>query len=327
MKFNDFIGNRKVKDLLSTMLEAKRFPHALVIDGEYGTGKKTLARLIAQALVCREDESPCGHCSQCRKATGNIHPDIFEYIPSGKANSFHVDTIRQIIDDAYLKPNESEYKIYILANAECMNASAQNALLKILEEPPEYVIFILTTQAKSSLLSTVLSRSVVITLEGVNADDGAKYICTADESTDYATAKKAVETFNGNIGKAMESLADSKTAEIITVCSDMCKALVSESEYSLLTKCAAFQKDRDGIVFACELLKNIFRDALLAGDDDNFTSGQQDMARLLRTRLSRTKLTALITACDELKKEALMNENNALLITKMCYRLRLAAGK
>lgn len=327
MKLTNFIGNEKVIDRLSKLLESGRFPHALIIEGEEGIGKKTLARDLACALVCRGEDKPCGECSQCKKAMSGIHPDISEYIPSGTANSFHVDTVRNIINDAYVQPNEADYKVYILANAHCMNPNAQNALLKILEEPPKYVVFILTTESKSALLSTVLSRSVCVSLEGVDIGRVANYITSHCEGVDYNTAKKTAETFNGNIGKAISSLQDSKTSELVDVCNKICKALASSNEYEMLTLCSAFQKDRQGVVFACDLLKNIFRDALLAGDVSEHISGQEESAALLKSSLSRQSLVKLMSTCDELKSMALSNANNALLITKFCYSLNRAIGR
>lgn len=326
MKFNDFIGNERVLEQLGALLDSGRFPHAIVIEGEQGIGKKTLARLLACALVCREENKPCMCCAQCRKAVKKIHPDIFEHIPAGTANSFHVDKVREIINDVYMQPNEADFKVYILADANCMSASAQNALLKVLEEPPSYAVFILTTQSKSALLSTVLSRSVVVALEGVSSDEGARYICTTAD-TDFDTARKTLETFNGNIGKALQSLQDTRTREIVDACNNMCRALVDDSEYALLTQCAVFQKDRQAIVFASELLKNIFRDALLAGNGCEYISGQQASAQLLKAKLDRQKLLRLISACDVLAEMALMNVNNSLLITKICYTLRQAVDR
>lgn len=327
MKFKAFIGNERVTNQLGALLDSGHFPHAIIIEGEQGLGKKTLAREIAAALVCRGEEKPCYECTQCKKAVGKIHPDIFEYIPSGTANSFHVDTVRDIINDAYLQPNESDYKVYILANAECMNASAQNALLKILEEPPEYVVFIMTVSSKSALLSTVLSRSVTVSLEGVNISDGARFIAKNNADIDFGQAEKTLETFNGNIGKAVDSLKDTKTAELVGVCNDICKALAGGDEYSILTACSVFQKDRQSIVFACDLLKNIFRDALIAGDECEYISGQVESAKLLKSRLSRQSLVKLSEACTDLKKTALMNVNNSLIITKICYSLKNAVGR
>lgn len=327
MKLTNFIGNEKVIDRLSKLMESGRFPHALIIEGEEGIGKKTLAKDIACALVCRGNDKPCGECSQCKKAIGAIHPDISEYIPAGTANSFHVDTVRNIINDAYVQPNEADYKIYILANAHCMNQNAQNALLKILEEPPKYVVFILTTNSKSALLSTVLSRSVCVSLEGVDIERAANYITSHCENVDYNTAKKTVETFNGNIGKAIDSLQDSKTSELVDVCNKICKPLATSNEYEMMTLCSVFQKDRQGVVFACDLLKSIFRDALFAGESSEHISGQEESAALLKSSLSRQSLIKLINTCDELKSTALSNANNALLITKFCYSLNRAIGR
>lgn len=327
MKLTNFIGNEKVIDRLSKLMESGRFPHALIIEGEEGIGKKTLAKDIACALVCRGNDKPCGECAQCKKAIGAIHPDISEYIPAGTANSFHVDTVRNIINDAYVQPNEADYKIYILASAHCMNQNAQNALLKILEEPPKYVVFILTTNSKSALLSTVLSRSVCVSLEGVDIERAANYITSYCENVDYNTAKKTVETFNGNIGKAIDSLQDSKTSELVDVCNKICKALATSNEYEMMTLCSVFQKDRQGVVFACDLLKSIFRDALFAGESSEHISGQEESAALLKSSLSRQSLIKLINTCDELKSTALSNANNALLITKFCYSLNRAIGR
>lgn len=327
MKLTNFIGNEKVIDRLSKLMESGRFPHALIIEGEEGIGKKTLAKDIACALVCRGNDKPCGECSQCKKAIGAIHPDISEYIPAGTANSFHVDTVRNIINDAYVQPNEADYKIYILANAHCMNQNAQNALLKILEEPPKYVVFILTTNSKSALLSTVLSRSVCVSLEGVDIERAANYITSHCENVDYNTAKKTVETFNGNIGKAIDSLQDSKTSELVDVCNKICKALTTSNEYEMMTLCSVFQKDRQGVVFACDLLKSIFRDDLFAGESSEHISGQEESVALLKSSLSRQSLIKLINTCDELKSTALSNANNALLITKFCYSLNRAIGR
>lgn len=327
MKLTNFIGNEKVIDRLSKLMESGRFPHALIIEGEEGIGKKTLAKDIACALVCRGNDKPCGECSQCKKAIAAIHPDISEYIPAGTANSFHVDTVRNIINDAYVQPNEADYKIYILANAHCMNQNAQNALLKILEEPPKYVVFILTTNSKSALLSTVLSRSVCVSLEGVDIERAANYITSHCENVDYNTAKKTVETFNGNIGKAIDSLQDSKTSELVDVCNKICKALAASNEYEMMTLCSVFQKDRKGVVFACDLLKSIFRDALFAGESSEHISGQEESAALLKSSLSRQSLIKLINTCDELKSTASSNANNALLITKFCYSLNRAIGR
>lgn len=326
MKPLNFVSNERVIEQLGVFIDSKHFPHALIIEGEQGLGKRTLARQLAMALVCRNEDVPCGVCSQCKKARDGVHPDIYEYSATGGANSFHVDTVRKVINDAYMKPNEAEHKVYILGNADCMNASAQNALLKILEEPPSYAVFILTAKSKSMMLQTVLSRAVVVSLEGVDIDKGAKYICDSNNDIDFSSAKKALETFNGNIGKTLDSFNDSKAKELTDVCCGICKALVNGSEYDVMCRVSAFQKDRTGILFACDFMKNIFRDALVF-DSKSVISGQEEIAALLHKRLTDKKLIDLISVCDKLKSMTLMNSNNNILITKFCYCLMQAVGK
>lgn len=323
----DFIGNKRVIEQLGCLIDSKRFPHALIIEGEHGLGKKTLARRLAGAFVCRGDNKPCGECKQCRKAKQGIHPDIIENIAEGGSNSFHVDVIRNIVNDAFMSPNEAEYKVYILGNAECMSVSAQNALLKILEEPPKYVVFIITVSSKSMLLETVLSRSVVVSLEGVDIKSGAEYISAHSENVDTAAAARQLETFNGNIGKALSALQNGKVSEITEICVNICGALVSDSEYSLLTDCSVFQNDRQSIVLAMDFLKNIFRDALIYKPSAELISGQTETVTMLKNKITRQKLIDLIAICDKLKEMALKNSNNSLLITKICYSLRQAIGR
>ena len=166
MEFKHFLGNEKIKAQLSALVDGGRLPHAVVLEGESGLGKRTLAGELAAALVCRGEHRPCDSCPQCHKARAGVHPDILVYAPEGGARSFHKKTVDQIVGDVYMTPNEADYKIYILVNAHLMSVQAQNAILKVLEEPPAYVRFILTVENKSALLPTVLSRSVVFRLEG-----------------------------------------------------------------------------------------------------------------------------------------------------------------
>lgn len=326
MNFINFIGNEKVKEQLSFLEASNRLPHAIVIEGDEGLGKKTLARDIALNLLCKsDDEKPCMQCPQCSKVSKGIHPDVYEYCEESR--TFKVEKVRDIRDDVFVSPNEANYKIYVLGNCQFMNDSAQNAILKVLEEPPEYAVFILTTTTKSALLETVLSRSVVISVEGVDAKLGADYICSNDDSVDYNDALSAMTVWNGNIGKAMQSLSDGKLSKISTISNDICKSLVSENEYDLLTACAVFERDRDMLINVLSHIKTIFRDALLYSNKSDVLSGNAEMAKLLASRFNKQKILKLIEACDNIRVLAMKNGNNAILITKICYELRRAQNR
>ena len=325
MRFVNFVGNEKIKEQLAYLIEADRLPHAIIIEGETGLGKRTLAREIALNLFCRGEDKPCMVCPQCKKLLKGVHPDLFEYTAADKPSAFHVKRVREIRDDAFVKPNEADYKIYILGNAQSMNASSQNAILKILEEPPEYAVFILTVTNKSAMLPTVLSRSVVLSLSGVESAKGANYISQVNEEISYDAAYKALEIQGGNIGKAIESLSDGRLAQISEAANELARAVIAEHEYELLKTLSVFVKKNADLSSALAVLKTVFRDALLTQVKP--LSAQGETAALLSERLSREKLFRLIAACDKLKEMADRNANNSILITKVCAELRRAAGR
>ena len=326
MRFTDFIGNEKIKEQLITLAEGGRLPHAIVLEGEEGIGKRTLARELVLNLFCKgEGERPCRSCPQCRKVLKGIHPDVYEYTAPNRPAAFHVETVREVREDAFMKPNEADYKVYLLGNAQSMTVSSQNALLKVLEEPPAYAVFILTVTNKSRLLETVLSRSVAMSLEGVEPTAAAERICALDSSADYSEALRAAELCNGNIGKALETLGDGRLSAIGGLADRMARALIQDHEYDLLICCAAFNKDRETMLAVLSQLKAIFRDALVGTADS--VSGQRDTAALLASRVSRDKLLQLIDVCDRLRSMAERNGNNAILLTKICADLRSAIGR
>ena len=247
-----------------------------------------------------------------------MHPDILAYAPEGGARSFHKKTVDQIVGDVYMTPNEADYKIYILVNAHLMSVQAQNAILKVLEEPPAYVRFILTVENKSALLPTVLSRSVEI---------GADYILQRQPEADPDRVRQALQLWNGNIGKAMESLEDGEAAKYSALSAELCRALVAENEYALICACAPLQKDRQAVLNICGVLRDLFRDALVLDSGADLLSGGDEIPRLLGSKCTRKQLLQLVSVAEDTYQRALQNANNALLITKFCADLRQAIGR
>lgn len=324
MNFKKFLGNEKVKEQISFLMNSKRLPHAIIIEGESGIGKTTFAREIAAALVCRASGTrPCYSCPQCNKAEKGYHPDIFEYRPGGGAKSFHVDIVRNVISDIYISPNEAEYKVYILCNAHFMNESAQNALLKVLEEPPQYAVFILTVENRSAMLETVLSRSVVLSVGGVDVNSGAEYISNTYEDIEFNSALEAMIAFKGNIGRAYESIAGGEMQKLIGFVNDICNALISDNEYELI-KCTGRLNGRQEICTVLGLLKTVFRDAVIGAKTGELLSGREQAVKVLSRKLTDAKLIRLYNTADKLISMANKNANSALLQTKICYSLRSA---
>lgn len=200
--FTEIIGHGQIIEHLQNAIKQNKVSHAYIFDGEKGAGKKTLAEVFAKALQCLEKkENPCGICKSCLQADSKNHPDII-YVTHEKA-SLGVDDIReQITKDMEIKPYSSCYKIYIVDDADKMTEQAQNALLKTIEEPPEYGIVILLTDNANKLLPTILSRCVTLHLKMVNLAAIKEFLIKEYNLPDYH-AELSANFSQGNVGKAI----------------------------------------------------------------------------------------------------------------------------
>lgn len=157
----DFTAN----DAFAPVFKADRLLHSYIIIGSPGPAVKALADTLAAAMICESrDKAPCGGCRSCKKSIRGLHPDIIRISPPNDKKEIPVGTVRDIRAEAVVMPNEADAKVFIIESADFMNASAQNALLKILEEPPRHVRFILLAENPALLLDTVRSRCAEIRL-------------------------------------------------------------------------------------------------------------------------------------------------------------------
>lgn len=157
MGFGALLGNERLKENLTQSLAKGHISHCYLISGPEGSGKHTLARLLAAAILCQGKDKPCGVCTPCRKVLDGNHPDYIT-VDDPEKKTVPVELIRQARADMFIQPNESEHKIYQFPRAQDMGIPGQNALLKVLEEPPAYGVFLLLTDNPNKLLPTVRSR-------------------------------------------------------------------------------------------------------------------------------------------------------------------------
>lgn len=287
MNFEGISCSEGVKQSLSRAFAESRLPHAMILEGPAGSGKAELARWIAKAAVCTgEGERPCGRCSGCMKAAAGAHPDITIAGGGTAARSFHVDTVRQIRSDAYIKPNEAPLRVFLLEGAEAMSEQAQNALLKVFEEPPERVMFILTVTSAVKLLPTVRSRAQIFTLEGEEQPSDADLALTAAIS----------------------------------------QAIPASGEVMLLELTAPLIKDKERFRRVLQQLALLFRDAcVLRAGGTSCLSHQPEDAEALAHALTRGQLMRLLEYVQGAQKAQNQNANAALLVTTFCARIRTAA--
>ena len=172
MSFAEIVGQEDAKKLLKNAVMSGNHSHAYILSGEKGSGKMMLAEAFATMLQCENpSDDACMECHSCKQSLSRNNPDII-YVTreEGKAN-IGVDVVREkIVNDVDIKPYSNKYKIYIVDEAERMNQQAQNAILKTIEEPPEYAIIILLTANHNAFLQTILSRCVLIQMKSVDTE-------------------------------------------------------------------------------------------------------------------------------------------------------------
>ncbi|MBQ1372396.1 MAG: DNA polymerase III subunit [Oscillospiraceae bacterium] len=166
------LGNERLKAGLAAAISSGKLSHCYLIAGPAGSGKHTLARFLCAAMECSsEGRRPCGSCLQCRKVLDGLHPDVIT-VDDPEKKILSVERIRKAREDAFIKPNEGARKIYLIPRAMDMNPAAQNALLKVIEEPPSYAAFLLLTDAPERLLPTIRSRAVTLRLSPLSEAEG-----------------------------------------------------------------------------------------------------------------------------------------------------------
>ena len=201
--FKDVVGHKDILKYISSAVENNRVSHAYILNGERGSGKKMLANLFAMTLLCETgDNEPCGKCHSCKQAESGNHPDIIR-VTHEKPNSISVDDIRtQVNNTVDIKPYQGPYKVYIIPQADMMTPQAQNAILKTIEEPPSYAVFLLLTENAETLLPTINSRCVMLKLRNIKGTLIKKYLMENLEIPDYK-ADMCTAFAQGNMGRAI----------------------------------------------------------------------------------------------------------------------------
>ena len=209
--FRDVVGHKDIIDYITNVTKEKKLSHAYILNGEKGSGKTLLAKLFALAIQCEgttDEDGPCKACPSCKQGVNENQPDII-WVTHEKPNAISVDDIRvQVNNTVDIRPYRSPYKIYIIEQADLLTVQAQNALLKNIEEPPSYVIFILLTRNAEILLETIRSRCVILRLRNIKNSLVKKYL-TERLNVSRDRVDLCVAFAGGNIGRAV-MLAESE---------------------------------------------------------------------------------------------------------------------
>lgn len=317
MKFSEIYGHERTKNILKRALQTNEVGHAYIFEGRSGIGRYSMAEAFASALLCQNPEEcePCEKCPSCVQCAAGSNPDVRVitnalYDPKKKSNKILTDTIRAMKQEIYIKPALGERRVYIIPNADTMNNSAQNSLLKILEEPPAYCTLILIAENSAAFLPTVLSRAVRIKFLPLSAELVYKYL--EDKGIAFGDrAQLAAFMSEGSIGSAKEILQNDELFEIRNQTIEKLCGLLKPQYKNIfeLSKFIKQNKDNKEIVFGT--IKSFFGDLVkITNFGDAKAAACRDKQKELDAFCAKVDKRASVELLDILLEYMLMTEKN-----------------
>ncbi len=322
---SQIVGNEELCRNLCESILADKLPHAFILEGPLGTGKHTVAKNVAAALACRKKSAhsgdfPCGECPECRKIFSARCPDLITLGCEGKA-TFGVETIRFLKGDVHTVPNDLDFKLYIIEDADRMTIQAQNALLLTLEEPPSFVRFILLCQNAGLLLETIRSRAPIMRTEAVSNEQIDEYICKVDRRaaqmklTSPREYSELIMAAKHGIGTALDYLEPKRfasvkhTRELVTEFADM--ATSGAGARKAMPLILRFSQKREPLLAELSVLCEALCDLLLLKKNENTPTrffADKNRALEMCDRASAAQLydlcAAALAACDSIQRNA-----------------------
>ena len=315
MAFETLLGNDRLKDNLTNSLQKGRISHFYLISGPQGSGKHTLSKLLSAAILCQDAQAPCGKCNICRKVMENNHPDVIT-VDDPEHKAVAVKLVRQAREDMYILPNESDHKIYIFPQE--LGVEGQNALLKILEEPPKYGVFILLSTNAEQLLPTVRSRCTELALtalpESVLTRELSKEF---PDATPEALTAAAVRS-GGYLGQARTLLEQGaalppQTEQFLT-------AFTEKNTLELTKLLASLEKTkRDQLIPLLESWTSLLEEALACRSG---IRALHPMTKALAAQRSSQELMQAITQLQKTISYAQSNVSPAAICGYLTWQLR-----
>lgn len=275
--FENIIGNNENKKILSKSILTNTVSHSYIFSGMSGIGKFLFAKEFAKSILCTGEQKPCNKCKSCESIENQNNPDLV--IIDEQTNSIKTEQIKELTSDVLEKPIKGNKKIYIINNSENMTKEAQNALLKTLEEPPEYAIIILVTSNENLLLNTIKSRCIKILFNNLSDDEVLEYF----ERNHEEINKQMVSTFGGSIEKAI-NLKDK--IEIYEKIKNVFENIEQRNELEILKLKDDVLNDKDEIFSILDYINTCFYNKMI----NNISKAEQYNKCIQAVEEAKTRL-------------------------------------
>ncbi|MCL2874674.1 MAG: AAA family ATPase [Defluviitaleaceae bacterium] len=322
--FDKVLGNDHIKDNLRSVLSSGRVSHAFIFSGQVGTGKKLIAYTFAKALACSKINSPCGQCISCQTFESGNNPDIISVRPAGK--SIGVDEVReQIALKMRSKPYSGKYKIFVIENADKLTVAAQNALLKTIEEPEDYGIFLLVCKNYNLFLPTIISRAIVLNVHPLPSDIILSYliknnIASEEEGEIFASYSE------GSIGKAAALAADEEFKDLRTNFLKILETVENGNAADAIKAAEEMANYKERVKDGLDVMELKYRDALVYKSTERADLLAESFLVKSAKGLAKDKtlmqLTKRLEAVIQAKRELLQNANARLVLEVMLLEIK-----
>lgn len=312
-------GKASALEQLRRYAKTGRMPHALLITGEEGVGKRTLADYTAMLMLCeRKGETPCMCCNECLRIEQHIHPDVVYPYRDGTEGKYTMTELPSFINSLVKLPNDGDVRVCIFEEADTMNPSCQNALLKLIEEPSDFNRFIFTASDKSRILETIISRVTEIKAEPMNKEECLSAL--AENKIKPENRENLYNTFGGNLGRCLCANTHKAVLGMFTLAEEVASLVADKNEYDCLVKLSKL-KNRDELSSVLKNLSDIFGNAtsLCAGGKPyGFSSG---ISEKLSEKLTAKKLIRLYDITNDFLWGIDFNPNLKLTVASLCGKM------
>lgn len=320
--FSNIIGNEKLINTLKNASKNNTISHAYIIDGAKKSGKELIAKTFAKLLLCeKSDENPCLNCVSCSSFDTLNNPDFF-FINTDKKTIGVSDIREKIIKNIETKPFKYKYKVFVIKNAHNMTIQAQNAILKTLEEPPKFAIFILLSQNYNSFLPTILSRCVLLKIKPLSYKLVEQFLIT--KNIDEYMSRLYSFYSRGSIGVALDIAYSEDFIEFRENVIEDIKNLEKLNLIQMYNLIYKYEQKKEQINDILDIYILTYRDSLIFKETNNFEKViQKDIKNIIET-LSNINLDSLIYKIDSLLKAKMYLKQNANFnMTMECLFLKL----
>ncbi len=341
-RFTRLLGNDETKIRISDLIISSALPHALMIVGPEGSGKHTLAKEIAAAMNCENKASeehplPCGICRNCRRIHSGNFPDVSFLARKDDKVTVGVEEVRDFRDDMFLSSTEADFKFYIIEEADVLTRDAQNALLKVLEEPPECVHIILLCRETDKILTTVKSRAQLIQTEIFSPDELCGHIKELSPSFSAIAAasddrtKGILLASGGVIGKALSLLDENRIAETLeerNLIKSFIEAIPKKVSFlDLYSVTSAMPKGREELRALFENIRNALRDMMASKLSENispiFFLTSEEAGEISKS-LSKARISQIYGIITDALSDLDKNVNISVLLTDITVKIKNA---